>query len=255
MPTLLQLPPEFQLAGWQWALAYLAAFIIGLSKAGLKGVAIVVVTILAIIFGGKTSTGILLPMLMVGDIFAVVYYHRHAQWKYLRRLLPWMLIGVLFGVWVGESIPETTFKHGMAVIILLTVIMMFWWDRRKSKAVPNQWWFAGGMGLAAGFTTMVGNLAGAFSNIFFLAMRLPKNEFIGTAAWLFFLVNLFKLPFHIYVWETVTWSTMTLNLWLVPGILAGLWAGVNLVKIIQDHHYRHLILILTAIGALLIFFR
>jgi uncharacterized membrane protein YfcA len=121
--------------------------------------------------------------------------------------------------------------------------------------VPHQWWFAGGMGLAAGFTTMIGNLAGAFSNIFFLAMRLPKNQFIGTAAWLFFIINLFKLPFHIWVWETVSLETLSLNLRLIPGIFLGLWVGVHVVKIIKNHHYRKLILILTAIGALMIFFR
>lgn len=252
---ILTLPPEYQLENWQWSLALLAAFIIGLSKAGLKGVAIVTVTLLAFIFGGKSSTGILLPMLTVGDIFAVIYYNRHANRKFLFKLMPWMFVGVLIGVYVGDSIPETTFKNGMAAIIFLTVIMMLWWDTRKNMPVPHQWWFAGSMGLSAGFTTMVGNLAGAFTNIYFLAMRLPKEEFIGTAAWLYFFVNLFKLPFHIFVWETVSWETLSLNFRLIPGILLGLFVGVKVVKIIKNHHYRRLILILTAIGALMIFFR
>lgn len=250
-----ELPSQYQLEAWQWSLVLLAALIIGLSKSGLKGIAILAVTLLAIVFGGKSSTGILLPMLMVGDVFAVIYYNRHAQWKYLFRLMPWMLAGVLLGVWVGEEIPETTFRHGMAAIIILTVIMMFWWEKRKDRPVPEQWWFAGGMGLAAGFTTMVGNLAGAFTNIFFLAMRLPKEEFIGTAAWLYFIVNLFKLPFHIFVWETVSMDTVALNLRLLPGITIGLLVGVRLIKLIKNHQYRKLILVLTAIGALMIFFR
>jgi len=250
-----ELPSQFQLDVWQWSMVLLAAFIIGLSKSGLKGIAILAVTFLAIVFGGKSSTGILLPMLMVGDIFAVIYYNRHAQWKYLFKLMPWMLTGVLLGVWVGDEIPETTFKNGMAFIILLTVIMMFWWERRKDRPVPEQWWFAGIMGLGAGFTTMVGNLAGAFTNIYFLAMRLPKEEFIGTAAWLYFIVNIFKLPFHIYVWETVSLETIGLNLRLLPGIAVGLLVGIQLIKLIENHQYRKLILILTAIGALMIFFR
>ena len=244
-----------QLTWFQWTLALLAAVVIGISKAGIKGIAIIVVTLLAIVFGGKASTGILLPMLIVGDIFAVIYYHRHTQWKYLKLLLPSMIVGVLMGVWAGKDLPETVFKQGMAVIILLTVVMMFWWDRRKVEKVPDNWWFSSIMGLAAGFTTMIGNLAGAFSNLYFLAMRLPKDQFIGTAAWLFFIINLFKLPFHIYVWETVTWETLAINLRLVPGIFAGLFLGILFVKSIRDQHYRQLVLVLTAVGALLILFR
>ena len=254
MSDLLQLSPEFQLSWGGWALAYLGVFILGLSKSGLKGIGVLFVIVFAHIFGGKSSTGVVLPLLIAGDIFAVSYYNRHTEWKYIKRLMPWMIAGVLIGVWVGKDMPETIFKQGMAVIILLTVFMMFWWEYREEKVVPNHWWFAGLMGLSAGFTTMVGNLAGAFANIFFLAMRIPKNVFIGTAAWLFFLINLFKLPFHIFVWETISLDTFALNVRLLPGLALGLFLGVRLIAKIKEHHYRKIILILTALGAILIFF-
>lgn len=249
------LAPEFQLPLTSWLFAMLAAFLIGFSKAGLKGIAVVNVTILALVFGGKTSTGIMLPLLIVADICAVIYYKRDAQWGLLLRLLPWMILGVLLGVVVGKDLPEAIFKRGMAVIIFLSVIMMYTWDRQKSEKVPTQWWFAGIMGLAAGFTTMIGNLAGAFSNVFFLAMRLPKTAFIGTAAWLFFIVNLFKAPFHIWVWGTISWNTLAINLRLVPALLIGFVFGLWVVHKIQDELYRKLILLLTALGAIVIFFR
>ena len=111
------------------------------------------------------------------------------------------------------------------------------------------------MGVMAGITTMIGNLAGAFSNIYFLAMRLPKNVFIGTAAWLFLIVNAIKLPFHIFVWKTISRETLMIDLKLIPGIILGLFIGVRLVKVIREKFYRKLILILTAIGAILILFR
>jgi len=250
-----ELAPEFQLSTGSWLFAMLAAFLIGFSKAGLKGIAVVNVTILALVFGGKASTGIMLPLLIVADICAVLYYKRDAQWPLLFRLLPWMIAGVLLGVLVGKDLPETIFKRGMAVIIFLSVVMMYAWDRQKSEKVPTQWWFAGIMGLSAGFTTMIGNLAGAFSNVFFLAMRLPKTTFIGTAAWLFFIVNLFKAPFHIWVWGTISWDTVAINIRLVPVLLLGFIAGLWVVRQIQEHHYRQLILLLTALGAIVIFFR
>ncbi|WP_026808782.1 sulfite exporter TauE/SafE family protein [Arenibacter latericius] len=238
-----------------WVLAFTAVFILGISKAGIKGIAIIIVTLMALAFGAKESTGVLVPLLVVGDTFAVIYYNRHAQWKYVLAFLPWMILGILIGTAVGKDLPGNTFKIGMSVIILVTVLIMYWWDRKKSKHVPTHWAFAGFIGTIAGITTMIGNLAGAFSNIYFLAMRLPKNEFIGTAAWLFFIVNIFKLPFHIFIWKTITPDTLLINLKLVPGIILGLFIGVRLVKIIKDQFYRKMILILTAIGAFLILFR
>ena len=85
---------------------------------------------MAIVFGGKSSTGVLLPLLIVGDIFAVIYYRRHVQWNILFKLLPWMIIGVLLGVWFGRDIEEKLFKQIMASIILFSVVMMYWWDKR-----------------------------------------------------------------------------------------------------------------------------
>ena len=166
-----------------------------------------------------------------------------------------MISGILVGVVLGKDLPEDSFKIWMAVIILISVVIMYWWDLRKSKTVPGHWAFAGFMGITAGIATMLGNLAGAFSNIYFLAMRLPKNEFIGTAAWLFFITNLVKLPFHIFVWETITFQSLLINLKLLPGILLGLYTGVRLVKIIREGFFRKLILVLTAAGAVLILFR
>ena len=189
-----------------WILAYGAAFIIGLSKAGIKGIAVMNVTLMALAFGAKESTGMVVPLLILADVFAVIYYNRHTQWKYVFKVLPWMILGVLIGVVIGKDLPEKFFKIGMSIIIITTVFMMYWWDRKKSRTVPTHWAFASSIGTIAGITTMVGNLAGAFSNIYFLAIRLPKNHFIGTAAWLFLIINIIKLPFHFFVWETISFE-------------------------------------------------
>ncbi|SDL60898.1 hypothetical protein SAMN04488514_10252 [Kriegella aquimaris] len=238
-----------------WGMAVAAAMVIGLSKAGIKGIAIINVTLMALAFGAKESTGLVVPLLIAADIFAVIYYNRHARWYYIIRFLPWILAGIIIGVLIGNDLDESTFKIGMAVIIVVSVLMMYWWDRRKSKSVPTHWAFAGTVGIIAGITTMIGNLAGAFSNIYFLAMRVPKNEFIGTAAWLFLIINVFKLPFHVWVWKTITPETLLIDLKLLPGILIGVFLGVRLVKIIKEDFYRKMILVLTAVGAVLILFR
>ena len=245
--------PEQALAPYAIALA--GAFVLGLAKAGLKGSGIFAVTLMALAFGARQSTGQILPLLMFGDLFAVVYYNRHARWDLLKRFLPWMILGILAGTWVGQDMPELVFKWTMAAIILCSVLLMVWWDLRQSKRVPEHPAFAGFMGLTAGITTMIGNLAGPFSNLYFLAMRLPKNEFIGTAAWLFLLTNWLKLPLHIFVWETIDLQVIWTDLWLLPGVILGLFAGVRIVRLIRESFYRKLILFVTALGAILLLLR
>ncbi len=210
----------------QWGLVSCGAFLLGISKAGIKGIGVFIVTLMAIVFGSKVSTGIVMPMLIVGDIFAVIYYKRHAQWKYIFILIPWMIIGVLVGVWLGKDLPEETFKRWMAVIILISVGLMYWSEKRSNDYFPESRAFGGFMGSMAGFTTMVGNLAGPIANIYFLLMRFPKKNFIGTTAYLFFIINLFKLPFHIFSWGTITSETIMVNLKVLPVQILVLIAGV-----------------------------
>lgn len=237
-----------------WILSLLATFLLGMGKSGLKGLGTVIVTLMAIVFGGKASTGILIPMMITADVFAVIYYHRHTQWFFLKKLLPMMIVGVLIGVWWGNSISELLFKRIMAIFILISVMVMIWMDRTKTFRIPRHWAFSSSMGLLSGVTSMIGNLAGAFTSVYLLAIRLPKNEFIGTAAWLFFIINVFKLPFHVYSWETVTADTLRINLLLSPAIVLGFLTGVKVVRRINNDWYRRFILIVTGAGAVFILF-
>lgn len=234
-----------------WIFILLAAFAIGLAKGGLKGVDMLAVTIMALVFGGKSSTGIVLPLLCVADIGAVSYYNRHAQWKHFWKLIPWMIIGILLGVFLGKDMDEIVFRKVMAVIIVITIAIVLWMELRKSTSVPQHPLFATGTGLAAGFTTMIGNLAGAFANLYFLAMRLPKNDFIGTAAWIFLVMNLFKLPFQVFYWKNINLQTLQTDLVLLPALILGFLLGIRLTQKIRDLHYRKMVLLLTLAGSVL----
>jgi len=251
---LIALFDQFGMSRLDWALAIVATLLLGVGKSGIKGLGAVIVTLMAIVFGGKASTGILMPMMITADVFAVIYYHRHTQWFFLKKLLPMMVVGVVLGVWLGNDISEALFKQIMAVFILLTVLIMIWMDRTKTFGIPKHWAFSSFMGLLSGVTSMIGNLAGSFASIYLLAIRLPKNEFIGTAAWLFFIINVFKLPFHVFIWKTVTTETLQLNLILIPAIIIGFFLGIKLVKVINNELYRKLVLLVTAVGALIILF-
>lgn len=235
--------------------AGLAAFLMGLSKAGLKGLSIFNVTLMALAFGAKSSTGLIMPLLLVGDIFAVVFYGKYTQWRFILKFLPWMVFGILIGVFFGKDMPESVFKPVMVAVILLSLGILIWWDQKKNKSVPAHWSFTGGLGILAGVCTMMGNLAGAITNIYFFALRLPKNEFVGTAAWLFFITNLFKLPFHIWVWKTISVETLWIDLKLLPIMVLGLFSGLALVKRINETNYKRFILFVTAFGALVFLLR
>jgi uncharacterized membrane protein YfcA len=240
---------------YQWALIFLASFIVGLGKAGLKGVDMLSVTLMAFIFGSKSSTGVVLPLLCLADIAAVIYYNRHANWTHFWKLIPWMAIGVVVGVFVGKDLDELIFRKIMAVIILLTIFIVLVMEYRKSEAVPDNKLFSISTGLSAGFTTMIGNLAGAFSNLYFLAMRVGKNSFIGTAAWIFLFINLFKLPFQIFYWKNITIDTLKIDLLLIPTLALGFWLGIAIVNRIKDDQYRKLVILLTLGGSLFMLLR
>lgn len=239
----------------EWCIIYTAAFIIGLTKAGVKGIDMLTVTLMAFVFGSKASTGIVLPLLCVADIAAVSYYHRHAQWSHFRKLAPGMVVGILLGVWLGKDMNEALFRKIMASIILVTIAIVLWMEYRKPKDVPHHPAFAATTGLAAGFTTMIGNLAGAFSNLYFLAMRATKNDFIGTAAWIFLFMNLFKLPLQAFFWHNISLQSLAVDAVLIPALAIGFCLGIVLVGKVKDEQYRKLVVILTLVGAVFMLLR
>ncbi len=246
---------SFQLENDQWFWVVICALFVGMAKTGIAGIGMLIVPILATIFGGKSSAGILLPMLSMADVFAVAYYHRHAEWKYILKLMPSTVVGVLVGLFVGNMVNDQQFKFIMAVIILVGLAIMVWRERKTSEAaIPHNWFFSSIAGLLGGFSTMIGNAAGPVMSIYFLSMMLPKNSFIGTGAWFFLIINLFKIPFHITVWKTIDVNTFTLDLAMLPAIMIGAFLGFKLVKYIPEKPYRIFIIVSTALAAIKLFY-
>lgn len=222
-----------------------------MAKTGLSGAGLMIVPIMAGIFGGKLSVGIVLPMLIFADLFAVNYYHRHANWRYITLALPWALIGVVIATIFGNAIDDSTFKTFLAIVILLGIALMLLQDYfLKSKKIPDNWWFAGILGLTGGFTTMIGNAAGPVMSLYLLSMHLPKNIFIGTAAWFFLIINVIKIPFHVFVWQTITLQTLFVDLVAIPAILLGVYLGIKLIKLFPENIYRYFIVLSTLLSAL-----
>ena len=237
----------------QWVIIAFSGLAIGLSKAGIKGLGMIAIPLMAYVFGGKPSVGIILPMLIFADVMAVYYFRRFAEWKHLYPIIPWSLAGVVLGTYIGNQVHDDLFKSMMGAIILVSVVLLFWRDYRKITTIPTFPGYAAMIGLAIGFTTMVGNLAGPISTLYFLSLQLPKNRFIGSAAWFFLMINLSKVPFHIFSWETINLQTFSLNLCTFPVIALGAAIGVRIVKYIPDKAYRWFIIGVTFFSAILLF--
>jgi uncharacterized protein len=240
----------YDLSYYALGLVFTVALLTGMSKTGVHGAGMLAVPLLANVFGGLYSSGIMLPMLVMADVLGVWYYHRHASWSHLRILFPWSAVGVILGTIVGKYINDNAFRIIMAVIILASVAIMLWLKRGHRDDVPHQKSFAITTGVLGGFTSMVGNLAGTVMAVYLLSIRLPKNAFIGTTAWFFMVTNWFKVPFHVFSWKTITLNTLFLDLITLPFIILGAYLGIVIVKALSEKTYRWFIIVMTFVAAI-----
>jgi hypothetical protein len=237
----------------QWMVLSAAALIIGISKTGLPGIGILAIPMVAAIIPAKRSTGLILPMLIVGDVFAVAYYRRHAVWRHLLRLIPAAVAGIIAGYFALGWVNDAELKPIMGAIIFLMLAVNYWRIRWGGNhlSVPSGWWFPVCLGVLAGVTTMMANAAGPILIIYLVAMRLPKDEFLGTGAWYFLLLNCFKVPFSAELGLITSWS-LRFDLLIAPLIVAGALLGVRLVKVIPERAFNVIVQLLAAFGALML---
>lgn len=221
-----------------------------MAKTGIPGLGVFAVALFATAIPARESTGIVLPLLIVGDCFAVGSYFRHAVWSHLWRLFPWAITGILIGFVTMGRLNSYDVGKLIGVILIIMVVLHLW--RRyymKSDEVPNTLWFAACMGLLAGFTTMVANAAGPILILYLLAMGLPKLEFMGTAAVYSCLLNWFKVPFS-HNLGLINAHSLAVDLSIVPALAIGALGGRKLLPMINQEYFERIALGLTVVAAL-----
>jgi uncharacterized membrane protein YfcA len=241
----------FNFGPWTWVLVSFGAFTIGLNKTAIPSISLFYVPLMATLLPAKVSTGFILPMLVVADFFAIAYYRQHADWKHLGRLLPAALVGLLIG-YVGLSVvSDRALRPIIGGIVLLMIVIQAWRDVRHggNVPVPKGAWFSIVMGLIAGITTMMANAAGPVMALYLLAMRLPKERYMGTGAWYFLIVNLLKVPLSLSL-GFIGWETLRVNALLIPAVVAGALLGVSLLKVLPQKIFRVVVQVLAAAGAI-----
>lgn len=251
MENLLQI---MNLNGLQWLTIIIAALIVGFSKTAIGGVTMLVIPFLASVFGGKDSTGIMLPMLLVGDLFAIWYYRKSAEWKKVFLPLPWAILGIILGVVVGNYISDKAFLALIGIIILICLGILVYTEKKgKNVKVPEKAWFYISVGVLSGFASMIGNAAGPIFGIYLLALGFKKNNYMGTNAWFFFIVNLIKLPMQIFVWHNIGIRSVAIAAVMLPIITLGAVLGFYILKKINEKIFRYIVITMTAIAAIKLF--
>lgn len=212
---------------WQWLLLGAGAFTAGFSKTGIPGLGILFVAVFANVMPARQATGVVLPLLIVGDVFAVVSYRAHAQAAHLWRLLLPTIGGVVLG-WLALKFADdrqTARLIGVLLAIMLAVHLLRKARPDSAEAASHApLWLGVLAGVFAGFATQVANAAGPVMMLYLLAMRLPKLEFLGTSAVFFMAVNLFKVPFMVQL-GLINSGSLAVNAWLVPAVIAGALIG------------------------------
>jgi uncharacterized protein len=239
---------------WQWALAALGAYLVGLSKTGIAGLGVLSVALFASALPARESTGIVLVVLIGADIVAVTAYRREVSWPHLLRLFPWAAAGVVIGFLIMGRIDGQTTQRLIGVILVSLVALQFWRSRSRTvahlaeDAQPHPL-LSAIAGVSAGITTMIANAAGPIMIIYLLAMHLPKMIFMGTSAWFFFTVNLFKVPFS-YSLGLINLDSLRVSLPLIPFAVAGALTGRVLIKYIDQRLFELLAMGFTLLAGL-----
>ncbi|MDB6132981.1 MAG: Sulfite exporter TauE/SafE [Verrucomicrobiales bacterium] len=240
-----------QLTPGQWTLALLAGLCCGISKAGLSGVGMLTVLLMAEVVPGKASSGVVLPLLVFADVIAALMFRQEILWHHIRALSAPVLSGIVLGWLIMLGLPDAAFRPviGAMVLLMLAVHLVRSRMPRLAEHLPHSKAFTRGTGLFTGVATMIANAAGPVATIYLLIQKLPKKEFVATMAWLFLLVNLSKVPFSLHL-GLISGGSLTLNVVLVPTVLAGLALGRAAVHRMPQGPFQAVVLILSALSAL-----
>ena len=226
-----------------FALALLAAFCIGVSKAGFSGVSMVSVLLLAEVYGARVSTGLALPMLILADVIVYPAFRRYGSWGPVWRLLGPLLLGLAAGWWLLGRIDDAIARRVIGSVILVLVALEAGrrsWPGTFERLTASRW-FGGAAGTAGGFATMLANAAGPVIQLFLMSRRFPKMEMVGIGARLFLLVNLLKVPLSAGL-SLITPETLLENARLAPAVLAGVFGGKAMLHRVPQRLFEWLVI-------------
>ena len=239
-----------------YAFGFAAALLVGLSKTGVPGVSLPGILLMAEAFPDKKmSVAAILPLLLLGDCFSVGYYHQHADWKRLLKLFPYVALGMAPGVAVLVWVDDNQFQLVLGWMVLVLLAMELFRQKLDWDHLPHQAWFSALMGVLAGFGTMVGNAAGPIMSIYLISRGMMKQQFMGTWAWFFLIVNSSKLPIFLTMkWrggpDLLSFDAFQFDLVIIPMVVVGALVGRRVLQLIPQKVFDPVVLGLAGIAAI-----
>ncbi|MEO7098058.1 MAG: sulfite exporter TauE/SafE family protein, partial [Luteolibacter sp.] len=214
-----------------YAVALIAAFCIGLSKAGFSGISMVSVILLAEIYGAKASVGLALPLLIAADLMAYPAFLKHGSWRPVWRMLGPTLVGLAIGWWLLGRISDDGSRRviGACVLGMVALQALRRWQPEFFDRLAESHGFGLGAGILGGFATMLANAAGPVIQLYLMARRIPKMELIGIGARFFLLINLLKVPLNAKL-ALITTASLLENARLLPAVVVGIFSGKWLIQ-------------------------
>ncbi len=232
----------------QLAIGALCGLLVGIAKTGVPGLGILVVPLMVLAVGdARQSAAWLLPILCTADMFAVIYWRRHAAARALFSLAPWVMAGMAAGA-VALAFHEDVLRVIVGSIVVVMLAAHFRRMRNGSTAPAHSVPY----GVTAGFATTVANAAGPAMNLYLLSRRLGKEEFVATGAWFFFIINLTKVPIYA-VHGLFSLRSLIFNVWMIPAVLLGAWIGRRAIDRIPQDLFEWLVIALTAASTVMMF--
>ena len=229
-------------------------FMIGLAKGGFGGFGALLTPILSLVLPVASAVGVLLPMLMVGDVFALRMYWQEWDTDLLKRMLPLGIVGALIGTFLLSSLPPNVLRIALGIFVLIVVAYRYASDRIKSMEYQPRPWHASLAGLLAGTASGMFNGGGPPFNSYLLLKKVSARPFIATGAIYFAVLNLIKVPGFLYT--GVLDLPLLLSLWWVfPFIPIGIWVARRTLTRISPSAFERIITLLLIFSSLWLFWQ
>ena len=231
----------------------LIGFLTGFSKTSIGGIGLVNAALLATILPAKESMGVMLILLIAGDLFAIGIYKRHVEWKMLRSLIWPIIFGIFVGVYFLSRATNESLKQTIGIIVLLLVILYPISQRLQSSDFSLNLRYPKtlrlSLGVMTGFMSMVANSGGPPMSIYLLLRKNTVMKFMGNNAWLFFMVNLFKVPF-VFALGLLNFQSVSYIIPALPLVPLGALLGRKVIGKLNQELFQKITLISAALAGL-----
>ena len=224
-------------------------FMIGLAKGGFGGLGALLTPILALVLPVASAVGMLLPMLLVGDVFAVSMYWKEWDFDLVKRMLPAGIVGALAGTFLLSSVSTNGLRIILGVFVLASVAYKFASDRIQALRYEPKPWHAPTAGFLSGVASGMFNSGGPPFNSYLLLQKLQARPFIATTAIYFALLNLIKVPGFLYT--GILNVPLLFSLWWVfPFIPVGIWVARMTLTRVSPSAFEWIIIMLLIFSSL-----